>query len=234
MAHPICGYLRPRIQKYVEAKGESLRWFSRQTGVDNTTIYRLQNGEQKSLSFQNADKIVRVLEPTHYLNTLADFYPEEIQGKKADLIANADALFTPLAKDPRLYEVYIFATGKKATREQVREKHGSAGVERIANLLELGLISEIDGRIYDNLEVALSPSDDISKRLAIHNYELINLDTPGTAAGNRWGGVSKEGLIDWYNAAQECKAKWTQILLEKSGDIVVAGSIVSGPVEEMP
>lgn len=192
------------------------------------------SGEQKSLSFQNADKIVRVLEPTQSMSILADFFPDETRGRKAELIANAEALIEPLAKDPRLYEVYIFATGKKSTREQIKDRHGSAGIDRITDLLELGVILEIDGRFYDNLDANLFPSDEANKRLASHNLELINLDTPGTSAGNRWGGVSREGLIAWYNTAQECKAKWTQILLENAGDIVVAGSVISGPVEEVP
>lgn len=234
MAHPICGFLRPKIKEFADTKGESSRWFSRQSGVDNTTIYRLLNGEQKSLSFKNAERIVRLLEPTQYLSILADFYPDETKGKKAELIANTEALIFPLANDLRLYEIYIFAVGAKATREQVKETHGSTGVDRIMSLLELGVISEIDGRFYDNLDGTLFPSEETIKLLARHNYELISLDTPGTSAGNRWGGVSRDGLIDWYNAAQECKAKWTQILLDKAGDIVVTGSVISGPVGELP
>ncbi|MDQ3231743.1 MAG: hypothetical protein M3Q07_07980 [Pseudobdellovibrionaceae bacterium] len=232
MAHPICGYLRPKIKEYVDAKGESSRWFSRQTGVDNTTIYRILNGEQKTLSFINAERIVKLLEPTQYLSILADFYPDEIKGKKAELIANTEALVSPLAKDLRLYEVYIFAAGAKATREQVKDKHGSAGIDRITILLELGMLSEIDGRFYDNLEGTLFPSEETNKRLASHNYDLISLDTPGTLAANYWGGLSPDGAIDWYITIQGCKEELKQILKEKAGDIVVACSFIAGPVGE--
>jgi hypothetical protein len=99
-------------------------------------------------------------------------------------------------------------------------------------LLELGIIIEIDGRFYDNLEVALYPSEEINKRLAAHNYELISLDTPGTIAANYWGGVNQDGAMDWYDTIKECKAKLKQILKEKAGDIVVAGSFIAGPVGE--
>jgi hypothetical protein len=65
----------------------------------------------------------------------------------------------------------------------------------------------------------------------MHHFEMVSLDTPGSAIENIRGALSEEGLVDWYQAKEEYKAKLHRILNEKKGEIVVVASLVQGPTE---
>lgn len=231
MTDTVCDYLRTRIKEYLADKGESFRWLAKQAGVDYSTIYRLQSGEQRSLSFLNATRLLKFFEPVNYVTILSDFYPSETKELMSVGPEVTDDLSEHLAIDISLYRVFTFAAALNATREQVKEKYGSDGLQRIERLVELGVMSEKDGQFYDNLEGITFPSEGIIKRFAGHNFALISLDTPGSAAENLRGALNQEGLVEWHRTTQEYKTKLHNILRDKKGNIVVAGSIIIGPVE---
>jgi hypothetical protein len=231
MAHPICEYLRPRIKEFVEAKAESLRWFSRQTGVDNTTIYRLVDGGQKTLSFANASRILKVIEPGSLKTTLAEFFPFETSELSSVEQEQVDALALPLALNIELYRVHAFATAKNVSRDDIKEKFGSDGLTKINSLLEKGILAEVEGRFVDNLKGMTYPSEEIAKSVSIHHFWMVPLEQPGSMLENFRGAVSIEGLLDIHNAAVEYRGRVHKALDEKKGEIVVAGSLIIGPTE---
>jgi hypothetical protein len=231
VAHSICAFLKPKIKEYVDSRRESFRWFSRQTGVDNTTIYRLVDGSQKNLSFLNASKILKILEPQSYLNVLADYYPAEAKEYVAVGPERAEALIAYLAKDTHLYRVFVFAATLNATSPQVKEKFGSDGLKRVEKLVELGILSEVGGAYVDNLKGIAFPSEEILKLVSVHHFDFVSLDTPGTSLENFRGAVDEDGVREIYRITSEYKEKFHEVLDKRKGNNVVVGSLIVGPVE---
>lgn len=231
MAHTICAFLKPKIKEYVDSRSESFRWFSRQTGVDNTTIYRLVDGSQKNLSFLNASKILKVLEPQSYLNVLADFYPVESKEYVAVGSDKTEALIGYLAKDTQLYRVFVFAATLNASITQIKEKFGSDGMKRVEKLVELGILSEVDGMYLDNLKGIAFPSEEILKLVSVHHFDVVSLDTPGTSLENFRGAVDDDGVREIYRITSEYKEKIHEVLDKRKGNNVIVGSLIAGPVE---
>ena len=56
--------LYDNIDYYLKAKGKSIFWLSKESGVEDTTLYRLKNGRRSSVSFDVAAKLAKALDIT--------------------------------------------------------------------------------------------------------------------------------------------------------------------------
>jgi len=237
VAHAICTYLKPKIKEYVEFRRESLRWFSRQTGVDNTTIYRLIDGSQKNLSFLNASRILKLLEPSNYLLALGEFYPDETReavGKDIEAADKKTVVLEEVLKEYALYRVYLFAaTTPDISREKVAEKFGADGLELLESLVEMGAISDVGGYLKDNTDGAVLVSIDAIKRNGHHNIRVLNLSREGTQMHNLRTNLNDVGIQRWYRVMGEAKAQLQEISEndDLKGDVVVVATMASGPIQ---
>lgn len=227
----VCSFLQNKIKDFAHSRDESLRWLAKQCEVDYSTIYRLQAGEQRSLSFQNAVKILKFIEPKSYLSILSDYYPFETSELSKAAPEKIDELAAMLAADIDLYHMLVFAGELNATRAEIKDKFGTRGIEHVDKLIELGILSETDGRLVDNLKGMSYPKEDIVKRVSIHHFAMIPLSSPGSILENFRGAVSEQGLRILYDAALEYRAKVHQTLDSEKGNIVVAGSLIAGRAE---
>ncbi len=231
MTYSVCSYLQSKIKEAVQKRGESIRWLAKQCGVDYSTIYRLHAGEQRSLSFQNASKILKQIEPDAYLSVLSDFYPFETKALSKVSPEKSEELLAILASDSYLYRVFTFAAETNASREVIQKKFGEDGVALLDKLIKYEILSESEQCMTDNLKGMSYPSDETAKRIALHSYPLTNLSTAGTILEHFRGAVDSEGVRDLYQAAEEYRTKIHKILDSRKGDIVVSGSLISGPME---
>ncbi|MDQ3230529.1 MAG: helix-turn-helix transcriptional regulator [Pseudobdellovibrionaceae bacterium] len=227
----VCDYLRDRIKIFLSHKGESIRWLARQCEVDYSTVYRLQNGEQKSLSFVNALKIVKYLEPTKYISILNDYYPVETGEISPAVSEKIDELAEALAADLNMYRVFLFAEAEGASRLSVKDQFGKDGLLHLDKLIELEIVSEIDGSLKSNLEGGAYPSEAIVKRVAVHHYSLVSLESPGSFLDCARGGLSLEGVKELYDESFVFQGKVLGIMQEKKGEIISVMSLISGPVQ---
>jgi transcriptional regulator with XRE-family HTH domain len=61
MAHPIVTPVYLRIRELREAKGWSQAELARRSGVPQSSISRLESGEQESVNFQHLERLADVL-----------------------------------------------------------------------------------------------------------------------------------------------------------------------------
>lgn len=232
MADSICGYLQKRIRDFVTSKNESYRWFARQSGVDYSTAYRLQAGEQRSLSFQNATKILKVIEPANYLAILADFFPFETSELSKTAPAESTQEFVELlAEDLNVYRVFALAEVPGITRDDIRSRFGGDGVANLDKLIKHGLITETEKGFVSALEGAVYPSEGALKRISIHHFAMVKLDTPGSFIENMRCALSAEGVALLHAAGLEYREKAHRIMRENKGSIVTVSSLISGPAD---
>lgn len=229
MTDSICSYLQNRIRDFVANRDESYRWFARQSGVDYSTVYRLQAGEQRSLSFQNATKILRVIEPASYISILRDFYPFETSELANSATEKTDEFVDLLASDLNLYRVFVQAEVPGTARSDIRDKFGSDGIAHLERLIKAGVLLESEKGFVSALEGAVYPSEAALKRVSMHHYSMIQLDTPGSFIENVRCGLSKEGVAELHAAGVEYREKAHRIMRDNKGDILTVASLISGP-----
>lgn len=237
MAHQICTLLGEKIKEFLRLKEQSIRWLSRQVDVDYSTIYRLNSGDQKSLSFINAARILKFIEPNGYKSILGDYYPKEIR----DVGDHGESQFglmieivKALAADIQLYRVFAYATTVPGcNRDSIKEKFGSDGEAVLSRLINLGAIEDSNDGLLDKLEGNIFPDETGIKGVSSHHFSLVSLQTPGSFAHNIRASVNKKGLEEWYSAAEEFAEKLRKVSEREDlrGNIVVVASEIVGPIE---
>ncbi len=229
MTCDICSYLQTKIREIVLRRGESIRWLAKQCGVDYSTIYRLQSGEQRRLSFINAKKILTVVEPEKAEAVLSDFYPREI--KELGLKPGADDLAAILAEDLALYKIYAYAEIEGVTRDSIQEHFGKEGLQNLGKLLSLGILVEDGEGFKSSLEGRAYPPEAVIKKTAIHHFSMVSLNATGSIAENMRGGLTDEGIRELYDSVVEFREKALKIMSEKKGRNLVTVSMIAGPGE---
>lgn len=229
MTHDICSYLQSRIREAVQKRGESIRWLAKQCGVDYSTVYRLQAGEQKRLSFINAKKILSFIEPSKADGILSDFYPRE--SKELGLKTGADELAAILADDLMLYKVYAYAEVEEVSRDSVKERFGKEGLLHLDKLLSLGILAEDGNGFRSTLDGRAYPPEPVVKKTAIHHFSMVSLDSPGSIIEDMRGGLSDDGIRELYEAVAELREKALKIMREKKGSRLAVLSAIAGPGE---
>jgi hypothetical protein len=227
MPRSICEYLQSRLKDYIAQKRESVRWFSKQSGVDYTTIYRLNSGEQKKLSFINAKKILTLIEPENTASILADYFPRE--ASELGTKSGADEQAAILADDLQLYKVYAFAEMESKGREAVKDEFGKEGLRLLDRLLQIGILVEDESGFRSTLEGRAYPPEEVIKKTAIHHFHMVPLSAAGSICEDVRGGLSEEGIRDLYDAVVELREKVLRIMAEKKGNQLAVMSVIAGP-----
>ncbi len=239
MAHPICFFLQEKIKAFVVKKNESVRWLAKQVGVDYTIVYRLQCGEQKSLSFFDAKRILKLLEPDKYIEFLADFYPTEVRELSESKLSDqqTDELLEIIdfaLSDIDCYRVFAFATETLgATRQTVGMEFGRFGSDILEALIsKKALRIADDGRIENLIAGRQWWSDELVKNVALNNIHLMSSACPGTHMRNWVTGLNEKGLRIYYDA--HAKLIESLAIIENAeefkGSIVTASSLFVGPI----
>jgi hypothetical protein len=236
MTLQLCQLLRDKIKAFIEARNESIRWFGRQTDVDYTTVYRLLNGEQKTISLINAKKILAAVEPSSLVSILGEYYPDEMRQVLEETAAEIEkqaSIFETILKDVSLLKVYtLVATAPHMSRGLIERRFGQDGLEQLDKLVSLGAVSEANGLVDDSLQGKLLVSDEAIKLHAKCHADLVNLSKPGTHAYNTRVALNEAGLKAWYEAQVEHERRLQQIEQDEDlkGDCVLISSSVSGPL----
>jgi hypothetical protein len=239
MAHPICFFLQEKIKAFVGKKNESVRWLAKQVGVDYTIVYRLQAGEQKSLSFFDAKRILKVIEPDRYLEILGEFYPAEVQEMADSKLTEqqTDELLDIIAfalTDIDRYRIFAFATETMgATRSLVIEEFGKFGREILDALISKKALRIMENGTIENLIAGRQWwSDELVKKVALNNIHLMTSASPGTHMRNWVTGLNERGLRAYYDAHANFIESLANIenSQEFKGSIVTASSLFVGPI----
>ncbi len=239
MAHPICFFLQEKIKGFVSRKNESVRWLAKQVGVDYTVVYRLHAGEQKSLSFFDAKRILKVVEPDRFLEILGEYYPTEVKELRDNKLTEqqTDDLLDTIAfalTDVDRYRIFAFATETYgATSKTVADEFGKFGLEILDTLIAKKALGILASGCFENLIAGRQWwSDDLVKRVALNNIHLMSTGNPGTYMRNWVTGLNEKGLRAYYDA----HAKFIESLAkienseEWKGSIVTASSLFVGPI----
>jgi hypothetical protein len=239
MAHPVCKYLGGQIKSHILSKNISTAEFSRQVSVDYMVIYRLISGNQKGLSFFDAKKILQFLEPSSYIEVLADFFPNEVkelsksvsaEQKMEDLISLVEFTFADIDR----YRVYVFVTETPGVkREDVEKEFGRIGAELLGILLDKGsVVATGDGTFKGLLSKVSYWPEFMIKSVTSYNTQLLSLSNPGTHLRNWYVGLSEHGLNRYYEVHQKFLDEVTELANDESlkGNILVGSTVMMGPL----
>lgn len=241
MAHGnICDFLREKIKSVLQSKNESLRWLAKQTAIDYSVLYRIQTGDIKSVSFFNAHRLMKHLEPDSYVAILNDFYPDEAReflGAKAvdtSPISRAWA-FERLIADPLHYEVYLKISDGGFNLKQVEAEFGGRGLKAVDNLVQAGAFTVGQDWTFENIVTGyvLANNEDLIK-LAERQLALLDLNEPGSFLHSESAGLNAKGIAALYEATQDYKRRLRQIFTDKAfaGNSVAIATVFSGPLPQ--
>lgn len=230
----ICDLLRDKILEFVRAKEESVRWFGRQCEVDYSTVYRLSVGEQKGISFRNAQKILNCIEPGSAQKILGEYFPDEVREILSGVpTAERISIVERLSSDFSSFKVFVYAaTYPNANRDSVSKQFGLDGLSVLEELLNIGALKEENGQYIDGIPGTIIPSDGAAKRIAGYNCSMVNLQSPGSHIHNLRANLNYEGLKAWYQASIEYRERLQTIARDMTGNIVAVASAISGPAAE--
>ena len=200
MAHPVCSFMRFKLKDYLSQKGESLRWLSKQTQIEYHKLYRLEADELRSMSFFEARRLLKFVEPESYLESLRNFYPEEMKDlsdislSESQIDLKLEAVEFALSSHYH-YELFLFASETPgANRTLIEKQYGLKGLSLIDLLLEKGALTPgIDGGFIGIFDGASSPSEGILKSITKAHIDLIDLGEAGSFAGTHGKGLNLEG-----------------------------------------
>jgi hypothetical protein len=208
MTNAVCAYLHDKIRAFIEARNQSIRWLSRQSGVDYSTVYRLHEGEQKSLAFYPAYQLLKLLEPETYMTVLGEYYPDETRDRLANSqkLEDQSQLFKTVVSDIVNHAVFQhIALVPKASRETVAHEYGQLGLQAVNKLIDAGVIQELENGTFTNkLDGTLLLNEEECKAYATTNIALLSLRNPGTHIYGISHGLNESGLKECYAATAKC------------------------------
>ncbi|WP_141731566.1 hypothetical protein [Oligoflexus tunisiensis] len=240
MTQKLIEYLRDEIKTLIASKNESLRWFSRQVGVDYSVVYRITSGEQKSVSFYQAYRLLKYIKPDSFLAILGEYFPDEAReffpsGKTPDDVQQIDneKILAAIFQDQLLYEVFLAASCGDGDLRSIESEFGSRGLGAIDLLQDIGAVKINKEAQIDVLIDGFIPTGEmLIKKQAERNLDLIDLNTPGTTIFSNSAGLNSKGVAAVYQCAQ---AHWHQMTGifdhdEFKGNIPVVVSGLVGPL----
>jgi len=237
MAHPICGYLQEKIKAFLASKNQSLRWLSKQTDVDYSTIYRLQSGEQKSLDFFPAYQLLKLIEPKGFQTVLGEYFPDETREflvSNQNRIEDQSTLVELVVSSAMNHAVFQYLTNTAgSSRSTISKEFGQFGLAAVDELVKGGVLTENgEGSYVNNLEGSVLISGEASKSLAAMNLSLLNLVNPGTHIYGHSAGLNFEGLKKCHEAVAQCVRTLRETARDDKfkGSLVYLAAIASGPM----
>lgn len=161
----------------------------KRTSVSETTLRRIKDQEQKSVSMENAMELAYVLFDTdEAISFLKKHFPisgkwqEKVYSKKDDVVTLA-----PFYRDTTSYKIILLCdTQDGATIEDIRAEMGSSGVRELSRLVEFGVISDENGvHKFSPKEVAMVSSRSTHFAMLenfMKYYQEENANIPGACA----------------------------------------------------
>jgi len=217
MVHPFCQYARAQIKCVLNARGESLRWLSKQTKIEYHRIYRIDSGDMKTLSYFDAKKLLGFLEPETAEGTLKQFYPAEThhlpKQPSVDMNEVQDRLLNFTLQNQIRWTIFLhIATKQGSTRAEIKDKFGTSGLEVVGDLIDAGVLSlDDDQMLISNINRERTPSEQTLVMEAHMHLSLLNFDNPGTYLRNEQQRYNANGRAAVYKLFQELKERIQRI-----------------------
>jgi hypothetical protein len=240
MSHNLIQLLRDSIKTCVSAKNESLRWFVKQAGASYSVVYRIMSGEQSTITFYQAYRLLKYLQPDTFITTLAEYFPNETReffpaGRELEEPKRVDneKLFSEIMRDQFVYEVMLAIQAGNDTLKQIESEFGSRGLVAVETLQDIGAIEISTEAVIKQLFDCFMTSDELLiKQQAQRNVDLIDLKVAGTTLFSYSAGLNAKGIAEAWHCEQ---AHWKQMLdifdkEEFKGKIPVIVTGLVGPV----
>jgi hypothetical protein len=240
MSHKLISLLRDSIKACIASKNESLRWLVKQADANYPVVYRITSGEQNTITFFQAYKLLKYLQPKTYMSTLGEYFPNETKeffpsgrDSEAEEQSSDEKVFSEIIRDQFLYEVFLFIRAGNTLMKKVEAEFGGRGLLAIETLQELGAITiGTEGSIHSIFDSFIVSEDALIKQHAVRNVDLVDLRVAGTALFSYSAGLNAAGIAAAWQLEQ---SHWKQMkeILEKdefrgTTPVVVTGLV--GPV----
>jgi len=215
--------LNSYIGSYIAKKSCSLSSLSRETGVNYTTIKRIYSNEVTEPEFTNVLQLITFLcTNQEAMSFLRKYYPKQSH------------CFTELNKDYKISDhiineqlvdpfgfllIHMGFAKSGMTRSTVTNKIGSSGLEKLEELLNLGILEEINGRIKTvtdfkcaNIDVMLE-----KHKLALRYFKKSFLGDKKSLIAFQVDGFSEWGLEQIYEIEKKKIASVAEIMKDPKG-----------------
>ena len=131
-----------------QAANRTMGVLQKRSNVSETTLRRIKDREQKSVSMENAMELAYVLFDTDdAISFLKKHYPvsskwqEKVYSKRDDVVTLA-----PFFRDTISYKIILLCdTQDGATIEDIRAEMGSNGLRELSRMVEFGIITDQNG-----------------------------------------------------------------------------------------
>jgi hypothetical protein len=230
-----CQYVRPLMKARLSERNESVRWLSKTIDIDYHKLHRLDHGELKGMSFFDAEKLVKFLEPRSFFDILYRYYPAESarlnqEQKKSEPSVEEKAMQFILTHESR-WEIFTYAKFGRS-RAEVLSRFGSRGMEHVEELLKAEILIEVNGTVMSNLARELSFSEETAKREANMQIGFMSFERPGTVIRNDQLLLNFAGHHEVYNLTSKYIDMIYQIRQDPKyqGDRMAVLTVAVGPL----
>jgi len=216
-------YLQEKIAAYVSAKRfHSLMTLSTKSGVPYNTVRRLANGQVDKPTLETVLAILNVVESrANLVKTVERFFPGI-----GNLIASVhtatgstaitDAMVDMMSEDQVSFRIYSLAgTRVGTTREDVRQLFGEDGLNKLAALVEQGMVVDnCKGVLHTpDLEYStVNPHAMLRKmRHCLDFFDKSLIGTDAAALAIQTEAVNVEGLKALRQAARDFHVRLSEI-----------------------
>ncbi len=237
--HPVCSFLRSRLKEFLIRRNESVRWLSRQAGLDYAKLYRLESGEAKSFCFFEARKLLRFIDPNGWRPVLEEFYPEESRVLREDVAFSVSEQqlekLSYLLSSEHVYEFYLYLTENTLTSNDIARTYGTKGLELEQLLVDKGIVEKHESGYRGILSGVLDMPSDILKGFCQKNIELIDIGLPGSLGGHYGRAINLEGKKALYKLFSNAWREAIAIMEDPAfrGDDVFLVSLMLGGIKSM-
>lgn len=241
MTHPVCLYLRTAIKDFLGAKDESYRWLSIKSRVPYSKVYRVATGEAKSLSFLDARRLIRFMDPAGSGELLGKFYPDTVEelmdaSENESLVDDRLDDLEFLISDTARFRIYLYAVELLGTdRGAIAARYGSYGLEELDSMVAKGIITICDDGSFEGiLKKVPNIPDTALKTLVDRHVDLLDLDSIGSKLLHLHGGLNDEGF-KLAHAIVSKAIKALKLLMENKeyrGSLLTVFTVAFGSVEE--
>ena len=192
------------IEAYTTKKGNSLTKLSKEANVNYSTLKRIASKEVTNPDFSNVLQIITVVCNIEDAKTfLRKYYPSEsfcFRELNKDY-GVSDKNHNDQLKDPIGFLLIHMGFAKSGTtRSDIATKAGAIGLEKLDELLNLGILTEINGRIKTAKDFKCADATTAleSHRLATNYFTISNLGDHMSLIGFQCDGFSEWGLKQLY------------------------------------
>lgn len=232
-------YFRTQIRAYLAANAQdtNLLKFSKEVGVDYTTLHRLKEGKKSGVDFFDARRILSRVDPENWLSILEKFFPKEIaeldkSGLNSTQIDKNIATMQYVADSKDTYDVFVFVTeGLPKNNIDVTTEFGRRGLAILDDLIEHeAIVVGPDGQLSAFSNEVLPWPTNLLKAVARLNVDSIDAQSPGCSMRNLAMGLNLAGATEAYNTISEASNRLQAISKneEYQGSLVMLFTLFCG------